>query len=205
MDLFRGKKKKGTVEVAAQWLAKSNLAIKLVDYDWKTMVSCPLHVPTNEWIAANVGPFFHNICVLYAPLTDYCTVSQCPTMSAGAKCEYIWFDDRGKKVKGLAAPNYIEYTMSYIQTVIEDENIFPTRLDMTLSRDFLLVCKKIFRLLFHVLSHIYHTHYSVLLELGLNGHLNTIFAHFATFVHAHRLLEHKECLSMEPLIKELGI
>ncbi|KNC86214.1 hypothetical protein SARC_01624 [Sphaeroforma arctica JP610] len=200
-----GKKKKGTVEVAAQWLAESNVKTKAFDYNWKEMVACPIHVPQNEWVAANVGPFFNHTSVLYATLSDFCNVSRCPTMSAGSKTEFVWFDERGKKVKGLAAPNYIEYAMSYIQTQIEDENIFPTRLDMNFSRDFLTVCKKIFKLLFHVLSHMYHSHYSQVLELGLNGHLNTMFQHFCYFGLVHRLLDHKECALMEPLLKEFGL
>lgn len=39
---------------------------------------------------------------------------------------YLWFDEKGKKTK-VAAPQYIDYVMTFIQKTISDENIFPTK------------------------------------------------------------------------------
>lgn len=38
----------------------------------------------------------------------------------------MWFDEKGKKTK-VAAPQYIDYVMTFIQKTITDENIFPTK------------------------------------------------------------------------------
>ena len=38
--------------------------------------------------------------------------------------------------------------------------------------------RKIHRLLFHVLAHVYHAHFREIVLLQLHAHLNAIFAHF---------------------------
>jgi effector-binding domain-containing protein len=39
---------------------------------------------------------------------------------------YLWFDDKGKKTR-VAAPQYIDYVMTFTQKTISDESIFPTK------------------------------------------------------------------------------
>lgn len=39
---------------------------------------------------------------------------------------YLWFDEKGKKTK-VAAPQYIDYVMTFIQKTVSDETIFPTK------------------------------------------------------------------------------
>lgn len=39
---------------------------------------------------------------------------------------YLWFDEKGKKTR-VAAPQYIDYVMTFTQKTISDENIFPTK------------------------------------------------------------------------------
>lgn len=39
---------------------------------------------------------------------------------------YLWFDEKGKKVK-VAAPQYVDYVMTFIQKTINDESVFPTK------------------------------------------------------------------------------
>lgn len=39
---------------------------------------------------------------------------------------YLWFDEKGKKTK-VAAPQYIDYVMTFTQKTISDESIFPTK------------------------------------------------------------------------------
>ena len=47
---------------------------------------------------------------------------------------------------------------------------FPTAFDSHI--------RKIHRLLFHVLAHVYHAHFREIVLLQLHAHLNAIFAHF---------------------------
>ena len=63
--------------------------------------------------------------------------------------------------------------------------------------------RKIHRYLFHMLAHIYHAHYTQMVQLGLQGHLNTLFSHFMVFsVHFH-LLQDKEAEVLMDLHKGL--
>lgn len=39
---------------------------------------------------------------------------------------YLWFDEKGKKTR-VAAPQYIDYVMTFTQKTISDESIFPTK------------------------------------------------------------------------------
>lgn len=39
---------------------------------------------------------------------------------------YLWFDEKGKKTR-VAAPQYIDYVMTFTQKTITDESIFPTK------------------------------------------------------------------------------
>lgn len=42
---------------------------------------------------------------------------------------YEWTDEQGKKLK-CSAPIYIDYAMSYIQEILADERVFPTKAGM---------------------------------------------------------------------------
>jgi hypothetical protein len=53
------------------------------------------------------------------------------------------------------------------------------------------------RLLFHVIAHIYHSHYKEIVQFKLHSHLNTLFLHFMAFSRHFKLLEEpkeSECL-----------
>lgn len=39
---------------------------------------------------------------------------------------YAWYDERGKKSR-VAAPQYVDYVMTYTQKTVNDETIFPTK------------------------------------------------------------------------------
>ena len=76
----------------------------LVKGSFKTIVAPPKYVDVNEWVAINRQPsvlsrihsaapyscsfttvfdFYHNLNHFYGVLTDFCTPTNCPTMSAG--------------------------------------------------------------------------------------------------------------------------
>jgi len=52
---------------------------------------------------------------------------------------YLWFDDKGKKTR-VAAPQYIDYVMTFTQKTISDESIFPTKYGECLSSPFYKDC-----------------------------------------------------------------
>ena len=52
--------------------------------------------------------------------------------------------------------------------------------------------RKMFRLLFHVIAHVYHAHFREIVLLQLHAHLNALFAHFVGFSYSFSLIEEKE-------------
>lgn len=63
--------------------------------------------------------------------------------------------------------------------------------------------KKIHKLLFHVLAHMYHSHYSDCVTLGIHGHLNSLFTHFMVFNIKFDLMEDKETEVLQDLLEAL--
>lgn len=76
-------------------------------------------------------------------------------------------------------------------------NDFPT--------DFEAVVRRVFRLLFHVLSHVYHNHFREVMLLTLHAHLNCIFAHFTLFNERFKLIEEKETDVLHDLVVALKL
>ncbi|KAL7263907.1 hypothetical protein ACSBR1_001958 [Camellia fascicularis] len=89
----------------------------------------PLGEDDNEWLAVNTMDFFNQVNLLYATLTEFCTLENCPTMTVSPKYEYKWADGvQIKKPIEVSAPKYIEYLMDWIESQLDDESIFPQRL-----------------------------------------------------------------------------
>ena len=64
--------------------------------------------------------------------------------------------------------------------------------DKEFPPNFESIVKKILKLLYHVLAHIYHSHFKEMVLLSLHSHLNCIFAHFVLFNDKFKLIEDKE-------------
>ena len=165
-------------------------------------VPVPTGVDTNEWLATNTLSFFKHITLVYDSVSEYCTPQNCTTVSNGAHMNFTWVDEKGKKSR-LSAPQYIELVVVNIEKLVTDENIFPTKYDMHFPANFITIIKKIFRMLFHVLVHIYQSHCKHLEESNQLNFLNTVFIHFMYFQTEHGLLDSKEIQPLEDLIKSL--
>ncbi len=63
--------------------------------------------------------------------------------------------------------------------------------------------KKICRYLFHVLAHIYWSHYKETVAMDLHGHLNTLYTHFMVFIREFNLMDPKETSMMDDLTEAL--
>lgn len=70
---------------------------------------------------------------------------------------------------------------------------------------FEVVVRKILRLLFHVLAHLYHSHFRELMLLNLHSHLNCVFAHLSVFNHRYQLIELRETEILQDLVVALKI
>ena len=158
--------------------------------------------------------FFNQINLLYGTITEFCTEDSCPIMSAGPKYEYHWADGHTvKKPIKCSAPKYIDYLMTWVQDQKNDETLFPSKIGkyyvncywsiilksnslwrvfalfysgVPFPKNFLSIAKTILKRLFRVYAHIYHQHFSEVVQLGEEAHLNTSFKHFIFFVQVPR-------------------
>ncbi|PUU72964.1 Mob1/phocein [Tuber borchii] len=78
------------------------------------------------------------------------------------------------------------------QTWIGKEGGFPP--------NFYVTCKAIYKQMFRVFAHIYHTHFAKIVHMSLEAHFNSFFAHFIHFARAFELLERRDIEPLRPLI-----
>eukprot|EP00033_Pygsuia_biforma_P000632 GCRY01000746.1.p1 GENE.GCRY01000746.1~~GCRY01000746.1.p1 ORF type:complete len:212 (+),score=40.64 GCRY01000746.1:115-750(+) len=172
--------------------------------DLKAAVMLPPGEDMNEWLACNTVDFFNQISALYGTLAEFCTDDCCPIMSAGNKYEYLWAD--GEKVKKpikCSAPQYVDYLLSWVSDMLDDETLFPTTIETPFPKKFTSVVKNIFKRLFRVYAHIYYSHFEKIVSLGEEAHLNTCFKHFYYFTQEFGLVARKDMEPLEELIQNL--
>nr|CAG4643515.1 EOG090X0E0F [Ilyocryptus agilis] len=186
------------------YLESTVLERKVPEADLRQLIDLPPGLDLNEWLASHTIAFFEHVNLLYGAISEYCTPTSCPDMLGPGQRQYTWIDERGKKLR-LSAPQYIDYVMTYSQRVVNDESIFPTKFAQEFPTTYEQVLKKIQRLLFHVIAHLYHRHFRELLLLGLHGHLHGLFAHLILFNSRFRLIEDKETEILHDLVVALRL
>jgi len=180
---------------AAATLGSGNLQLAVV---------LPEGEDLNEWIAVNTVDFFNQINMLYGTISEACTPESCQVMSAGSKYEYHWADGVTiKKPIKCSAPRYIDYLMTWVQCQLDNEEIFPSAVGVPFSKNFMTIAKTILKRLFRVYAHIYHQHFSHVLGLNEEAHLNTSFKHFIYFIQEFNLIERRELAPLQELIDKL--
>jgi hypothetical protein len=93
-----------------------------------------------------VVDFYNHINLLYGSITEFCSPQSCPEMKAtdeyvallyyvshGAdyrrRFEYLWQDSENyKRPTKMPAPTYIEHLMGWVQSNIDNEAVFPSRI-----------------------------------------------------------------------------
>lgn len=63
--------------------------------------------------------------------------------------------------------------------------------------------KVIFKRLFRVYAHIYHSHFQKIVSLKEEAHLNTCFKHFIYFTQHFDLIDKKELAPLQELIDSI--
>lgn len=216
---FRPNKKhdKGTKRYNLHKQAKATLGTG----NLRLAVKLPQGEDLNEWLAVNTVDFFNQLNLLYGSITEFCTPTACPVMSAGPKYEYLWADDNTKKPVKCSAPEYVDYLMTWVQvprlvllslrlhslpssqSQLDNEAVFPSRVDVPFPKHFQSVVKTIFKRLFRIYAHIYYSHFNKIMALGEEAHLNTTFKHFYYFIDEFDLVDKKELAPLQELITNL--
>lgn len=205
---FRPKKnfQKGTKLYQLHKYAKATVKATLGAGNLQEAVLLPEGEDKNEWLAVNTVDFFNQINLLYGSITEFCTQETCSCMSAGPQYEYHWADGVNiKKPIQCSAPEYVDYLMTWVQQQLDDEAIFPSELGVPFPKDFETRLKNIYKRLFRVYAHMYHSHIEKIITLGAEPHLNTCFKHFMFFILEFSLVERKELEPLAEICKGLGI
>ncbi|XP_015930602.1 MOB kinase activator 2 isoform X2 [Parasteatoda tepidariorum] len=178
-------------EESKLYLEQAVLECSVPETRLREVIDLPPGIEYNEWLASHTIAFFDHTNLVYGTISEFCTMSGCPDMNGPNGRQYLWFDEKGKKCK-VAAPQYIDCVMTFTQRTLYDESIFPTKFDRDFPSSFESIVKKIQRLLFHVLAHIYHIHFKEIVLLNMHAHLNSLFVHFTLFNERFNIVEEKE-------------
>ncbi|MGH0152973.1 UNVERIFIED_CONTAM: hypothetical protein FKN15_059536 [Acipenser sinensis] len=169
--------------------------------DLRSVVQLPQGENINDWIAVHVVDFFNRINLIYGTVSEFCTERSCPVMSGGQRYEYRWKDNNlYKKPTKLPALKYMSLLMNWIETLINNEDIFPTRVGVPFPKNFQQVCKKILSRLFRVFVHVYIHHFDSICSMGAEAHINTCYKHYYYFITEFSLIEHSELQPLKPVI-----
>lgn len=191
-------------EEPKMYLESTVLECTIPESRLRDLVDLPEGLDYNEWLASHTLAFFDHINLLYGTISEFCTMSGCPDMTGPGNRQYLWFDEKGKKCK-VAAPQYIDYVMTFTQKTVNDESLFPTKFERDFPSSFESLVKKIHGLLLHVLAHLYHAHFREMVLLQLHGHLHSLFAHFTLFNTRFNLVDPKDALVLQDLAVALGL
>jgi hypothetical protein len=99
----------------------------------------------------------------------------------------------------LAAPTYIDFVMSWLQKLMDDETVFPTKSGRDFPSSFAYTAKHIYKHLFRIFAHLYHAHFEQVLHLSVEAHFNSLFAHFLAFGKEFDLLVMKDLMTQQGL------
>jgi len=210
VDWFMGKARKrdrecmGSDNERKLYLQDPLLELRIPETEINFLTDLPGGLDYNEWLASHTIGFFEHINLIYGTISEFCTPSCCPDMVGPGPRQYQWVDEKGKKSR-LSAPQYIDYIMTYVQKSINDEATFPTKHGNDFPTGFVEKVTKIHRLLFHVLAHIYHSHFKEIVLLQLHAHLNAVFVHYVEFNLRFNIVDDKELEVLHDLIVALKI
>jgi MOB kinase activator 1 len=165
-------------------------------------VELPVGEDLNEWLAVHTIEFYNEVNLMYGVLCEFCTPASCPMMSAGPKYEYLWADGSNSAPRAVSAYEYIDLLMNWVDFQLNDEAMFPTALGVSFPRNFISVIKVIFKRLFRVYAHIYHSHFAQVMSVNMEYHLNTCFKHFIFFLDRYRLVDDKDLHPLAELIQQ---
>ncbi|OAX84283.1 hypothetical protein ACJ72_01348 [Emergomyces africanus] len=194
---------KGTTNYQLRQFAEATLGSGSL----RKAVKLPDGEDLNEWLAVNGMAILEStrkkkdhrekkkkvINLLYGSITEFCSPQSCPEMKATDEFEYLWQDSENyKRPTKMPAPQYVEHLMAWVQSNIDNEQMFPSRIGVPFPKTFTSLLRQLFKRLYRVYAHIYCHHYPVIVHLGLEPHLNTSFKHYVLFVDEHNLASGKD-------------
>lgn len=212
MKIF-GRKKNDTF-VKEKKLPKNSRQYCLIQHKRATLnagdltgsIRLPPNTSIEDWYAANVVDFYNEVISLAESIIPRCTNETCPTMSAGAKYQYLWQDNnKYKKPTKLPANMYISLLFDWVNDMLDDQKIFPSDPAVPFPKNFKDIVKQIFKRLFRVYAHIYYHHLDDVRSLDMEASFNTAFRHFYCFVKEFDLIPQAELEPLKQIIQSFDV
>ncbi|ELP86886.1 Maintenance of ploidy protein mob1, putative [Entamoeba invadens IP1] len=164
-------------------------------------VKCPEGQNLYEWLSVNGFDFLDEIQLLYSPISDLCTPSNCPQMNAGPQFEYLWMVD--KKPTSMPAQQYCSELFIWASELFDDQSIFPEEFKDKPPKKFMDTITKIFKRLIRVYAHMFYSHMDDLKGNGNDQVAMQSFQHFFFFCREFKMLSKDDIAPLEPIINEM--
>lgn len=165
-------------------------------------VKLPAGEDKNEWLAFHCVHFYTSVIDVLAPVrSNFGTTSQA---SAGPKFKFLFKDNKEYiKPEPLCEKDYIELSLDYIESSLNNESIFPSQEDVPFPKKFGGEVKVILKRLFRIMALLYHNHFNELETAGNTSMLNTVFKHWLMFVTEFKLMEKADMAPLQDLIESM--
>ncbi|KAG6590885.1 Kinase A-anchor protein [Phytophthora cinnamomi] len=185
--------------------------------DLADCIQLPEGCQLDEWVAVHVIDFFNEISLLFGTISEFCTHSSCPQMSAGPCYTYLWADGVQQVTPiSLPACEYVARLLGWVEGQLDDPQLFPEVYSSTgdgssssssssaeCNPKFMRAARNILKRLFRVYAHMYHNHLQNYVALHAESHLNFCFKRFVLFARQFELVEQKELNALRKLIQTL--
>jgi len=196
----RKKHLKGTPRYTLKQSLKQSLGsgVKMQD-----AVKLPKGEDKDDWIAMNTVEIYNSTNLSFGFVSDFCTPSSCPEMTAGTKYKYLWEDgQKYNKPVSVAACEYVELLIKWVSVELDNEAIFIPS-GKNYPKTFLPIVRKIWKRLARVYFHIYYHHWEQVKQLEAEGHVNTCFKHFYYFATEFELVKQADLEPVQALTQHL--
>jgi len=163
-------------------------------------VKLPEGCSEEEWIAVNTQEIFNELNLLVGAFQEWCTDASCPDMTAGT-FSYAWADGGDYKTPTkMSAPQYCECCLTWVDKQLADEAFMPVKPDVPFPANFRKGLKVIYKRLFRIYAHTFHSHFKEIMEGEADAHLNHSFKHFLYFIKEFDLIEEPELDPLKDLV-----
>lgn len=168
--------------------------------DLGQQVKLPAGASEEEWLAVCTIDFFNELNLLAGAIADLCTEQSCPVMCAGPYT-FAWADgDKIKVPTKMSAPRYMEHLLIWVEKQLADETFLPVQAGVVFPPHFKKGIKVIYKRLFRLYAHVFHSHFKEMMEGEADAHLNHSFKHFIYFVKEFDLIDEEELEPLKDLI-----
>jgi MOB kinase activator 1 len=178
--------------------------------DMRLAVQQPVGEDKNEWLAVHTVDCYNELSLLVGTVAESITDSEHPSMTVKG-FEFRWADKAHPTPVSVSAREYIDFVLTWVEAQINDENIFPTSVDVEFPEDFHAIVGSMMKRMWRIFaflyegSGLYEAFKSIKTgpadnEVPASRHLHTCCKHFVFFVLEFNLVPEAELDIMKDLV-----